>query len=172
MIPVKQFLSAAFFCLLLLLCYCGDAVAAASNILQGEVSWVYDGDTLKVDGFGKVRLIGIDTPEKDNSPRDDFYRRWDIAPQQLRNIAREALDFCIAEAKGRTVTLFLDSTPRDRHGRLLAYIYLPDGRLLNRLLLEQGLATVYRRFEFRMKEDFLDAERHARAKKAGLWQHH
>ena len=34
---------------------------------------------------------------------------------------------------------------RDRYGRLLAYVRLEDGRLLNALLLEQGQARVYRR---------------------------
>lgn len=172
MSPGKRLLRlTVFFCLLLLPCLACNAASDSFRILQGKVSWVYDGDTLRVDGIGKVRLIGIDTPEKDASPRDEFYRRWDIAPQQLRNIARRALEFCISEAKGKTVTLTVDKTPRDRHGRLLAYVHLPDSRLLNRLLLERGLATVYRRFEFVMKEDFLEAERQARTQKIGLWQH-
>ena len=172
MSPAKQLLRiTSFFCLLLLVCVSCNAATDAIPTLQGEVSWIYDGDTLMVDGIGKVRLIGIDTPEKDDSPRDDFYRRWNIAPQQLRNVARQALEFCITEAKGRVVTLTVDKTPRDRHGRLLAYVHLPDSRMLNRLLLERGLATVYRRFEFVMKEDFLAAERQARAQKTGLWQH-
>ena len=63
----------------------------------------------------------------------------------------------------------IDKPQRDRHGRLLAYVYLPDGRLLNRILIEQGLAVVYRRFEFTMKEDFLVAEKQARQNEAGLW---
>ena len=56
------------------------------------------------------------------------------------------------------------------YGRLLAYVYLPDGRLLNRMLLEQGLAAVYRKFTFRMKTDFLTAEQQARQAGIGLWK--
>lgn len=144
--------------------------AAADPVLQGEVTWIYDGDTLRVDGFGKVRLIGIDSPEKKTSSRDNFYRRWQIPPAQLRKTARQALDFCIVEAKGKTVILTVDRVPRDRHGRLLAYVHLPDGRLLNRLLLEHGLATVYRRFDFDLKEDFLQTEHLARERQVGLWR--
>jgi micrococcal nuclease len=48
-------------------------------------------------------------------------------------------------------------------------VYLLDGRLLNRLLVEQGLAVVYRRFAFRMKEEFLIAESEARQSGVGLW---
>ena len=33
------------------------------SALSGTVTWVYDGDTLHVEPYGKVRLIGIDTPE-------------------------------------------------------------------------------------------------------------
>jgi endonuclease YncB( thermonuclease family) len=38
------------------------------------------------------------------------------------------------------------------------------------VLLEQGLAIVYRRFSFRMKEDFLTAETEAMKDKQGLWK--
>ncbi len=59
---------------------------------------------------------------------------------------------------------------RDRYNRLLAYVYLPDGRLLNQLLLEKGFAVVYRRFDFELKSNFLTAEARARDKKRGIWQ--
>ncbi len=160
-------------CLLLglfLLLFLPATVFATEPALQGSVSWVYDGDTLEIDGVGKVRLLGIDTPEKRASDRDDFYRQWQIPPHRLRDIARQATRFGIRQAKRRTVTLTPGTTRYDRHGRLLAYVYLPDGRMLNRLLLEQGLATVFRRFDFSMKEDFFEAEKLARQKGLGLWK--
>ncbi len=126
--------------------------------MQGTVTWVYDGDTLKIDPLGKVRLIGIDTPEREPSKRDNYLSKKGVSPAKQREIYHLAREFNINQVKGRLVTLTLDDPPRDRHGRLLAYIYLPDGRLLNRILLEQGLAAVYRRFSFRLKEDFLAAE--------------
>lgn len=154
----------------LVLLPCAAAAATKAAVLKGEVVWVYDGDTLKVAGLGKVRLVGIDTPEKENSARDDFYRQWQIPASRLRRIAHRALQFCITNAKGKQVVLTLAAEQRDRYGRLLAYVRLPDGRLLNRLLLEQGLATVYRRFDFRLKDDFLAAEARARTQELGLWQ--
>jgi len=156
-------------CLALLL-LCTAAAAAHAPVLEGKVVWVYDGDTLKIDGLGKVRLVGIDTPEKENSARDKFYQQWRIPPSRLRHIAHQAMRFCIEQAKGTQVVLIPAAEQRDRHGRLLAYVRLPDGRLLNRLLIEQGLATVYRRYDFRLKEDFLAAETAARRKGLGLWQ--
>jgi len=143
---------------------------AAEATLKGSVSWIYDGDTLEVEGVGKVRLLGVDTPEKQASDRDNFYQQWQISPARLRDIARQATRFGINHSKCRTVSLASGATRYDRHGRMLAYVYLPDGRLLNRLLLERGLATVYRRFDFSMKEDFLKAEELARQHGLGLWK--
>jgi micrococcal nuclease len=140
-----------------------------SPVLQGTVSWIYDGDTLKIDTIGKVRLIGIDTPERENSQRDRYLIDKGISAAKQRQIYQLAKEFNIKHIKGEKVTLSLDDSPRDRHGRLLAYVYFPDGRLLNRVLIEQGLAVVYRRFPFRMKEDFLAAEEDARRNKRGLW---
>lgn len=142
-----------------------------SSALAGQkVQWIYDGDTIKVAGVGKVRLIGIDTPEKETSSRDNFFLKLGIPTRNLRHIAEEALQFNISEVKGKTVKLSFDKEKHDRYGRLLAYVTLPDGRLLNHLLLEKGFAVVYRRFDFRFKEDFLQAEAQARREKKGLWK--
>lgn len=145
------------------------AALAADEALQGRVEWVYDGDTLKVEGIGKVRLIGIDTPEKDASERDKSYRRHGLSRKVLREAAQQATAYSIRHAKGRMVTLTFDRDRTDRFGRSLAYVTLPDGRLLNRELLREGLALVYRRFDFRLKDDFLAAEADARQAGRGVW---
>lgn len=156
-----------FSALLLLLALAGGAAAAER---RGTVTWVVDGDTLEVAGVGRVRLLGIDTPEKESAERDRSFRKLGASARNLRQISREALRFNIANAKGKAVTLNLDREERDRHGRLLAYVVLPDGRMLNRLLLEQGYAAVYRRFDFRLKEEFLAAEAGAKQRGVGLWK--
>lgn len=152
---------------LILLLWAIRLYAATSS---GQVSWIYDGDTLKVDGVGKVRLIGIDSPERNASPRDGYYlKHYHIQPERLRDISEQALAFNIQSIKGRLVRLEFDLVQQDKFGRTLAYVYLTDGTLLNRLLIEKGLAFCYRRFNFRMKQDFLDAEKQARQKNLGLW---
>lgn len=148
----------------------GACSEAAPDKVSGVVEWIYDGDTLKVAGVGKVRLIGIDTPEKDDSSRDRSFTRLGVKPQQLRASGQAALRFNIAQVKGKTVRLRFDGPQKDRHNRTLAYVYLPDGRMLNRLLLEQGYAVVYRRFDFQHKDDFLRAEDAARGARIGLWE--
>lgn len=147
----------------------GSVLAVAAAEVRGRVSWIYDGDTVKVDGIGKVRLLGIDTPEKKASERDKTYRRLGVAPKQLRRGAKRATDFLLRTAKGQVVTLTFDREKKDRHGRTLAYVTLPDGRMLNRELLHEGLACVYRRFDFRLKDDFLRVEAAARDAGRGLW---
>lgn len=83
-----------------------------------------DGDTLWLSGVGKVRLIGIDTPEVFGEsecygrPASVFVRR--VAPL------------------GARVRYRLGAERRDRYGRALAYVWLRDGRFLNRLILLRG----------------------------------
>jgi micrococcal nuclease len=166
--PLRTWLRAALLVLLIALTFgCAEADQQGPS---GTVSWIYDGDTLKVDGIGKVRLIGIDTPEKDDSERDHYLQQQGVSSTVLRHMAREALKFNIAEVKGKRVRLEFDGERQDRYGRTLAYVYLPDGALLNRLLIEKGYAVVYRRFDFRLKDDFLRAETDARKRRSGVWQ--
>ena len=161
---LKQFLLLLALCLLL-------ATTTHSAELAGRVVWVYDGDTLKIEDIGKVRLIGIDTPESKASSRDRFYtKKYPITAKKLRKIARQAKNYNIQNVKDRRVTLELDHVHRDKYDRLLAYVYLPDGRILNRILLQKGLASVFRRYDFRYKKDFLKIEKKAQKKQLGLWQ--
>lgn len=146
-----------------------QALWATPPQLTGKVTWVYDGDTLELAGVGKVRLLGIDCPEGQGSPRDNYYLQQGLRRETLRRVADEAKRFLMRDVKGQQLTLQFDRQQRDRHGRLLAYAYLPDGRHLNRLLLEQGMAAVYRKFEFTLKNEFLAAEERAKKSKLGIW---
>jgi micrococcal nuclease len=99
--------------------------------LRGTVSHVVDGDTLDVAlPSGKrerVRLIGIDTPE-----RGVCYSAK--ATARVRTLAQ-----------GKRVVLKGDATQatRDRYGRLLAYVWLPGGKDLGYQLVAGGFAKVY-----------------------------
>ncbi|MBD1401195.1 thermonuclease family protein [Pelovirga terrestris] len=152
--------------LLVQLCACRQAEA-----VSGRVTWVYDGDTIEVEHIGRVRLLGIDAPEAEASDRDRFYRhRFKISPATLRTVARQAGQFVIRHSRNQIVRLEFDRERTDQYERTLAYVYLPDGRLLNQLLVEEGLAAVFRRAEFELKDQFLAAEDKARNQKRGLWR--
>jgi micrococcal nuclease len=158
------------FGLLLLAPQPANAAAPVPARLAGTVSRVYDADTLEITPHGKVRLLGVDAPEKQASSRDDKFLALGTPRPHLRIIHEEGLAWCIQRIKGQRVSLGFDQPRRDRHGRLLAYVFLADGRLLNQLLLEEGLVIVYRRFPFRLKADFLATEAEAKSRGVGLWR--
>lgn len=157
--------------LLVLLLWLPLGGCQAAEIIHGTITRVYDGDTIEVETIGRVRLLGIDAPEAKESERDRFYHhRFRISPSTLRTVSRQATDFVIQHSRNQTVRLAFDHERKDPHGRTLAYVYLPDGRMLNLMLVEEGLATVFRRAEFRLKDQFLAAEALARKKRIGLWK--
>lgn len=153
-----------------LLCLLFSAVlATAAPDQRGRVTWVHDGDTIEVAGIGKVRLLGIDVPERKTSPRDRYFTRQGVTSSTLRNIHAMARDLVIEQSYGQTVALTTEHPTHDAYGRLLAYVTLPDGHMLNRILLEQGYAVVYRRFDFSLKKEFLQLEAEARCNRRGMW---
>lgn len=127
---------------------------------------VVDGDTLDVDipdgrhATTRIRLWGVDTPEtvKDNTPVQHF------GPEATALTKRLALD------KPVTLRLEPNATPRDKHGRLLAYVMLPDGRMLNRVLLETGHAYADPRYDHHLRDEFLDLQARALKQRQGLWK--
>lgn len=128
--------------------------------LEAFVVSVIDGDTIKVvynEKLDKVRLIGVDTPETKH-------------PQKLvEYFGKEASAFTTRMAEGKKVRLEFDQTLRDRYGRLLAYVYLPDGRMLNAETIHQGYGHAYTRHPFKYLEWFMRLEKEAREAWRGLW---
>ena len=142
----------------------------ASAAQSGRVTWVSDGDTISVEGVGLVRLLGIDCPEKEESDRDwNFLRLGSCDWQCLRYVAKAARTRTMELCLHQDVRLQTGAEKFDRYGRLLAYVWLADGRMLNQLLLEEGRAVVYRRFDFSEKETFLKLEEKARKNQRGMW---
>ena len=67
------------------------------------------------------------------------------------------------------VTLNYDQQETDGQGRLLAYVYLSDGRFLNVELIRQGYASIDREIPFTHSEQFEDYQREAKQHKRGMW---
>src|SRR4030095_14625997 len=57
----------------------------------------------------------------------------------------------------------------DKYRRTLAYLYLPDGVLVNREIIRQGFGHAYVDYPFARMESFREAEREAREAGRGLW---
>jgi micrococcal nuclease len=124
---------------------------------------VIDGDTVKVDIGGEietVRLVGMDTPEIANpyNPREDYF-----GPEAAR-YAKQLLE-------KQSVYLIPDpmQSNRDKYNRLLRYVFLEDGTLINAKLIKEGFAFnyMYEPFQFMKQFDYL--EKQAKENRLGLW---
>lgn len=123
-----------------------------------KVTKVHDGDTLSVligNREEKIRLIGIDAPELGQEP---WGRK---AKRKLQDIIRKT---------DKTVRIELDVDERDKYGRLLAYLWTKDGRLVNEEMVRSGYALLYTippnvKYVDRLRK----AQERASKKKVGIW---
>jgi endonuclease YncB( thermonuclease family) len=122
------------------------------------VTRVVDGDTVELKDSTKVRLIGMNTPESVDPRRP------------VQAYGKEASAYTKELLQGKEVLLREGQTPKDKYGRTLAWLWLPDGRFVNALLVQQGYAQVY---TFADNPDHADlllvCEREAREGGRGLW---
>jgi len=145
-------------------------ITEESNILKVFVSYVVDGDTIRVDinrSNVSVRLIGIDCPEF-SDPREQVY-------------AEESLEYTKKRLLNKEVWLEFDVQREDRYGRLLAYVWLKTPNkfdeeeirknMFNAQILLDGYAKVYTYPpNVKYTDFFVKFQREAVKKKAGLWK--
>jgi micrococcal nuclease len=125
-----------------------------------RTSFVYDGDTVEINGSERVRFIGINTPEV--SHHDHPPEPYGVeASHQLRKLLRNAHE---------QVGLRYGTERRDKYGRLLAHVFLEDGTSVEEWLLERGLATTLAVPPNVWNLNcYSAAETRARLAKRGLW---
>ena len=108
------------------------------------VKKVLDGDTIELINGTKIRLYGINTPEK------GYY---------LNKEAKEFLESILNEK------IEIENLGMDKYNRTLGIIYLNKTNV-NLLMVRNGLATVY----MTEKEEFKEMEKEAKANSLGLWK--
>jgi len=86
------------------------------------VERVVDGDTFVLEDGTRVRLIGMDAPEKG------------------QRCSAEATEFLKNLTEGKEAVLEKDLANKDYFGRLLRYVYV-DGKFVNELIVKEGLAV-------------------------------
>ncbi|MDD2225372.1 MAG: thermonuclease family protein [Candidatus Shapirobacteria bacterium] len=122
-----------------------------------EVVKVIDGDTVIVKINGKeesIRLVGIDTPEKNECFEKEATKR-----------AKELME-------NKKIKLEADSSQdnKDKYDRLLRYVYLEDGTLVNKKLVEEGFGMEYTyKIDYKFQTEFKKVEKMAKEKKIGMW---
>ena len=129
-----------------------DSGFEARQVRQGVVERVIDGDTLVLVGGERVRLIGIDTPEKGMPCSQEAKKRL----EQL--------------VLGKHVLLAKDVSERDKYGRLVRYVY-SKRVFVNLAIVEEGFATSYEFEPDTLKSEvFKEAENMAKENGGCLWK--
>lgn len=139
---------------------------------------IVDGDTLTIQRNGraeKIRLIGIDAPESsvNNKTKKDASRgNGDI--DTITKMGKEATRFVKKIVKpGDPVKIEFDKQTRDKYGRLLGYVYLSNGKMLNEEIVKAGYANLLTYPpNVKYQDRFLKAYREARENSRGLWEKH
>jgi micrococcal nuclease len=122
------------------------------------VKWVCDGDTIVLTDGRHVRYIGINAPE---IAHDDH------TAEPFGYAAKKYNQYLLGSKK---VRLEFDKERHDRYGRLLAYIFLPDGTFVNKTMIEKGYAYVLpRKPDVKYESILLQSQRDAMSKKIGIW---
>lgn len=140
--------------------------SALNNIDDiGTLVRVVDGDTYVIDTGGeekKIRLIGIDTPES-VAPAD--YRKENTAEgKEISDIVKDKI------TEGDILYIEYDVQETDRYGRTLAYLYFPDGTMIQEWLLSNGYANaVTYPPNVKYSEHFSELAHTAMENDIGLW---
>ena len=124
---------------------------------------VIDGDTIELFDGRRVRYIGVDTPEL----RRRVHRRWVNDPQPM---AREAAEANRELVQGRLVRLEYDAQTRDRYGRLLAYVYVDEVMVNERLLADGFGRLLIIPPDVRYADRFRQVVTEAKQAKRGVWR--
>ncbi len=138
------------------------------------VQTVVDGDTIDVVfGNGKeerVRFVGVDTPESyGTNTLDKWQGITDTAI--LDSWGKKAKQYTYDHIYHQYVYLRYDPIAGERgvYGRILAYVYLPDGTNFNGKLIQDGYARLYTASDCEFYSAFQSYENEARRLGLGVW---
>ena len=131
-------------CILLpLICSAQRFTVKVVSISDGDTFTAINSDNLQL----KIRIWGIDAPEK---------------KQAFGNKSKEFLSSLIF---GKTISIDVQS--KDRYGRLLAYVYSPEGKDVSLLMIHEGMAWHFTKYDNNVVYE--EAQTFAKKAKRGLW---
>jgi micrococcal nuclease len=139
------------------------------------VTKVTDGDTFEVEMDGKrekVRMLGIDSPEKYESDKlDRDVERTKRDKKTIQKLGELSGEYVHKLLNGKRVRLEADpiNDDKDKYGRLLRYVFLEDGTFVNKKIVEEGYANAFTKYPVSKRDEIVAAERFARENKKGLW---
>lgn len=139
-----------------------EEAAAPASGGSARVTEIIDGDTVTLDDGRQVRLVGIQAPKLPLGRRD--FKTWPLADE-----AKQALEKITS---GRIVELRYGGGRIDRHGRVLAHLFLENGVWVQGEMLKAGMARVYTFPDNReTAQEMYAIEHSARQARRGVWSH-
>ena len=153
-IPKKRYLIPIFLIFVLIIRYVPEIGRDKSPAGRHLVARVIDGDTVELIGGDKLRLLGIDSPERG----DPLY---DSATSILASFV-----------SSQAVTITYSKKRRDGYGRILGYLFV-DSVCVNEAMLSSGMANAYL-FDDNLSDSvrirrLLSAQKEAIDNKRGIW---
>ena len=131
------------------------------NCRWEKLERVVDGDTIVTKKSGKIRLIGINTPEV-KSPFTEEEPGGKEASAKIRGILTSVEEVClIHDPIGDQI---------DKYGRSLDYVFLHDGTDINAEMIKTGHARWYPPFPYSRKGEFKIYQNSAKKAEVGLWE--
>lgn len=127
-----------------------------------NVDHVYDGDTIKLIDGRKLRLIGINTPERGRNGKKDepFYQ---AAKKQLQQIIKK---------NNNQIKVVFGKDKRDRYKRFLAHIFTMENENITARLIKKGMGfTVAIPPNIQLLDCYQNAEYKAQKNQRGIWGH-
>jgi micrococcal nuclease len=137
---------------------------------------VIDGDTIQALYGGvekRIRLIGIDTPgsrANRKAKKDKNMGEHDL--KTIIEMGKKAKAYVNGLIKrGDLITIEFDVQKWDKYGRLLGYVYLSNGKMLNEEIVKAGYAMIMTvPPNVKYKDRLLEAYQEAEEDKRGLWK--
>ncbi|MFH1445187.1 MAG: lamin tail domain-containing protein [Nanoarchaeota archaeon] len=147
---------AVFFAVAVSIILVNQPVPSEESNVIGDIAFVariIDGDTIELENEERVRLLGIDTPEKGQI-------LWQEATDRLT----ELID-------GKNVTLETDETDKDKYERSLRYVWL-NNQNIDVLMVREGYAEVLIiEPDHKYESELRDAQNYAQASNLGIWKY-
>ena len=140
---MKRFALILIFVLISLVCSAQRFTVKVVSISDGDTFTAINKDNLQL----KIRIFGIDAPEK---------------KQAYGNKSKEFLSSLIF---GKSISIDVQS--KDGYGRYLAYVYSPEGKDVSLLMIHEGMAWHFTKYD--NNEVYEAAQAGAKKAKRGLW---
>ncbi len=139
--------------------FLSNSALAATSRQETVVDQAISGDSVRLKGGKILKYIGVDAPNVESKVLE------------IRELANTSQAFNQNLTAGKTVWIEWGPKLRDGQNRLLGYVFLADGSMVNKMILEAGQAKVrIKSPNLRYSVEFKNAEAIAQRSKLGIWE--